>query len=162
MKKMRILTLLATSAALAIAVGGSASAQAVGDVGVETLPVDDSAVGDAVVDVDVVKEDVVIDDGGVIPDEVVVVDDGVIPDEVVVEEVALGGARDLDGVISPEERNLDGVENPDVIFQTMGGGAGDFGGGAADKAAEQAADRALERIDAAAPASARPISTDKN
>ena len=89
MKKMRILTLLATSAALAIAVGGSASAQAVGDVGVETLPVDDSAVGDAVVDVDVVKEDVVIDDGGVIPDEVVVVDDGVIPDEVVVEEVAL-------------------------------------------------------------------------
>ena len=149
MKKMRILTLLATSAALAIAVGGSASAQAVGDVGVETLPVDDSAVGDAVVDGGVVKEDVVVDDG-------------VIPDEVVVEEVALGGARDLDGVISPEERNLDGVENPDVIFYAMGGAGEDFGGGAADKAAEQATDRALERIDAAAPASARPISTDKN
>ena len=151
MRKMRILTLLATSAALAIAVGGSASAQAIVDEGVTTP--------DEVV--------VVIDDGVTIPDEVVVVDDGVIPDEVVVEdkvlveEVALGGGRDLDGVIAPEERNLDGDENPDVIFYTMGGGE-DFGGGAADKAAEQATDRALERIDAAAPASARPISTDKN
>ena len=148
---MRILTLLATSAALTIAVGGSASAQAIVD---EVVTTPDEVV-------------VVIDDGVTIPDEVVVViDDGVIPDEVVVEdkvlveEVALGG-RDLDGVIAPDERNLDGVENPDVIFYTMGGGE-DFGGGAADKAAEQAADRALERIDAAAPASARPISTDKN
>ena len=155
MRKMRVLTLLATTAALSIAVGGSASAQAVVDESVETLPVDDGVVGDPVVEVGVVEEVVVIDDG-VIPDEVVVVD------KVVDEEVALAGGRDLDGVISPEERNLDGVENPDVIFQTMGGGAGDFGGGAADKAAEQAADRALERIDAAAPASARPISTDKN
>ncbi len=173
---MRILTLLATSAGLAMAVGASASAQAIGDESVETVPAEDSAVNDVVVDDAVVDEGVV--DEGVVDEGVVdggiVIDDGstieeeaVVEDKVLNEEVAIGDSGDLDTVVSPADGSSTELDNQDVIFYTMSGGdAEDFGGGAADEAAdlavEQAADRALERIGIAAPAPVRTISTDKN
>lgn len=159
MANMRMLTLLATTAALAIAVGGSASAQSVVDESVESAPgadpvdggvtvdegvVDESVVDEGVVDGEVVDGGVVIDDGGIIPVEVVA--DDKVDGEIVLADVDLG---------VPVEPSPDQLENPDVIFYTMaGGGAENFdsGAAAAELAVEQAADQALEKIGAPAPA----------
>ena len=89
-------------------------------------------------EVDEAVDEGVVDEG-VVDD--VVVDDGVVEDDVVVD-----------------------LENPDVIFYTTGGGAEDFGAAdqAAELAVEQAADRALERIDipAVAPTGIAPTKKD--
>lgn len=164
MTNLKMFTMLATTAALALATSG-ASATSLIDENVDTsfapdTVLDDTVDAEVIVKDDLLDGDVPVDDGGIVPDEVVVEDK--VPDE----DVVLGG-RDLDGVISPEERNAGELENPDVIFYTMaGGGAEDFGSGAAEQAAdlavEQAADRALERIDVAPPAPVTMAPTKKN
>lgn len=170
--KKSILPLLAASAALALGVAGTASAADGG-----AVIADDGSVGVP----DVAPEDgmVTIDDGAFIGDdrEVEAVGEGEVIDPAVedgageapvdlggeellpeFEEVAIGG-RDADGEISPTERG--GIEDPDMILYTMGGGA-EFDDGAADQAAETAADRAAERIEIAVATPASPVPSDQN